>query len=255
MYESRPLLATGAKYRKLSFMLSDAILSGHGRFMSLSGAMGIYQKCITACCLQKDWFKLRPTSVAFEGLELFCTVLKNIKLCFSFLQLNRFVILNKHSSCECEATPSNRWQPTQKVHGGFVCGWQGQHGKMLTLMLLLTGVSTALDEAAWPHTVYGAHIKSCPLQKEKLLVFPGDFNVVTDWYLLEIKHKTKKSNNKTVNIMYTCRFLCVTEKKGHYWSMYHLICFSSMHNTHLTWTSQLFDQMWKNCIRMLDPEM
>lgn len=43
MYESRPLLATGVKYRKLSFMLSEAILSGHSRFMSLSGAMGVYQ--------------------------------------------------------------------------------------------------------------------------------------------------------------------------------------------------------------------
>lgn len=41
MYEHRPLLATGAKYRKLSFMLSDAILSGHGGFMSLSGAEGV----------------------------------------------------------------------------------------------------------------------------------------------------------------------------------------------------------------------
>ena len=57
MYECRPLLGTGAKYRKLSFMLSDAILSGHGWFMSLSGAIGVYQKFKTVWHLQKGWFK------------------------------------------------------------------------------------------------------------------------------------------------------------------------------------------------------
>lgn len=47
-------MVTGAKYRKLSFMLSDAILSGHGRFMSLSGAMGVLHEYIAAWWLQKD---------------------------------------------------------------------------------------------------------------------------------------------------------------------------------------------------------
>ena len=58
MYESGPLLGTRAKYRKLSFMLSDAILSGHGWFMSLSGAKGVL-------------FKPRGASVGTEGLVLF----------------------------------------------------------------------------------------------------------------------------------------------------------------------------------------
>lgn len=62
MYESRPLLATRAKYRKLSFMLSDAILSGQGWFMSLSGTMGV-----TVCHLEKGIFKLRAANVWSEG--------------------------------------------------------------------------------------------------------------------------------------------------------------------------------------------
>lgn len=48
MYDTRPRLATRAKYRKLSFMSCDAILSGQGWFMSLSGTMG---ELGTNCCL------------------------------------------------------------------------------------------------------------------------------------------------------------------------------------------------------------
>lgn len=76
MYEGRTLLATRAKYRKLSFMLLDAILSGQGWFMTLSGTIEVKQKCVTVCHLEK----LRAANVGIEGLGLFCTlyVLKNI---------------------------------------------------------------------------------------------------------------------------------------------------------------------------------
>lgn len=73
MYESKPLLATRAKYRKLSFMLSNAILSGHGWFMSLPGAMGVKQKFIAVWRLKKGGFKLRAASAGTESLEVFST--------------------------------------------------------------------------------------------------------------------------------------------------------------------------------------
>ena len=53
MYESGLLLATRAKYRKLSFMLADAILSGQGWFMSLSGAVRVEQNCVAVCHSEK----------------------------------------------------------------------------------------------------------------------------------------------------------------------------------------------------------
>lgn len=55
MYDRRPQLATRAKYRKLSFMLCDAILSGQGWFMSLSGKVTeLGRSCCLSSCHQKN---------------------------------------------------------------------------------------------------------------------------------------------------------------------------------------------------------
>lgn len=89
MYESRPLLAARAKYRKLSFMSFDAILSGHGWFMSLSGAIEFNRNAFM-CGIGRRWFKL-GASVGKWGIQCFANVfhifedIQIIFLCLLFL--------------------------------------------------------------------------------------------------------------------------------------------------------------------------
>lgn len=61
MYDRRPQLAARAKYRKLSFMLCDAILSGQGWFMSLSGTMESWAETVACAPVTTRTMYLRST--------------------------------------------------------------------------------------------------------------------------------------------------------------------------------------------------